>query len=131
MSAWTCNIHGKIRLAGIIFTSLHIDSFWMDRYPVTNAQFKKFLDAAHYHPKDDLNFLRDWQNDTYPGWMGQQASDLGFAGRCAGLCGLGREAASARVGMAIRRPRRRRKTVSMGQHLGCRGCAHAPIRGAI
>jgi gamma-glutamyl hercynylcysteine S-oxide synthase len=48
---------------------LHIDSFWMDRYPVTNAQFKKFLDAAHYHPKDDLNFLRDWQNGTYPaGW---------------------------------------------------------------
>lgn len=45
---------------------LHIDSFWIDRYPVTNAQFKKFLDATHYHPKDDLNFLRDWQNGTYP-----------------------------------------------------------------
>ncbi len=48
---------------------LHIDSFWIDRYPVTNAQFKEFLDATHYHPKDDLNFLRDWQNHTYPaGW---------------------------------------------------------------
>jgi gamma-glutamyl hercynylcysteine S-oxide synthase len=48
---------------------LHIDSFWIDRYPVTNAEFKKFLDATHYHPKDDLNFLRDWQNGTYPsGW---------------------------------------------------------------
>lgn len=45
---------------------LHIDSFWIDRYPVTNAEFKKFLDATHYHPKDDLNFLRDWQNGTYP-----------------------------------------------------------------
>ena len=44
---------------------LHIDSFWIDRYPVTNAQFKKFLDATHYRPKDDLNFLRDWQNGTY------------------------------------------------------------------
>lgn len=48
---------------------LHIDSFWIDRYPVTNAQFKKFLDATHYHPKDDFNFLRDWPNGTYPaGW---------------------------------------------------------------
>jgi formylglycine-generating enzyme required for sulfatase activity len=48
---------------------LHVGSFWVDRYPVTNAQFKKFLDAAHYHPKDDLNFLRDWQNGVYPtGW---------------------------------------------------------------
>jgi iron(II)-dependent oxidoreductase len=36
---------------------------------VTNAQFKKFIDAAHYHPQDDLNFLRDWQSGTYPeGW---------------------------------------------------------------
>ena len=46
--------------------NLHVDSFWMDRYPVTNAEFKKFMDASHYRPKDDLNFLRDWQNGTYP-----------------------------------------------------------------
>ncbi len=46
---------------------MHIASFWIDKYPVTNAQFKKFLDATHYHPKDDLNFLRDWSNGTYPG----------------------------------------------------------------
>jgi gamma-glutamyl hercynylcysteine S-oxide synthase len=46
--------------------ALHVDAFWMDRYPVTNAQFKRFLDATHYHPKDDLNFLRDWQNGAYP-----------------------------------------------------------------
>ena len=25
--------------------------FWIDKYPVTNAQFKKFVDAAHYHPQ--------------------------------------------------------------------------------
>jgi gamma-glutamyl hercynylcysteine S-oxide synthase len=49
--------------------TLHVDAFWMDRYPVTNAQFKRFLDATHYHPKDDLNFLRDWRNGVYPaGW---------------------------------------------------------------
>jgi formylglycine-generating enzyme required for sulfatase activity len=49
--------------------SMRINAFFMDRYPVTNAQFKKFLDAARYHPKDDLNFLRDWKNGTFPsGW---------------------------------------------------------------
>ncbi|MGA8153323.1 MAG: formylglycine-generating enzyme family protein [Terriglobales bacterium] len=48
---------------------MHVGAFWMDRYPVTNAQFKRFLDATHYHPADDLNFLRDWQNGAYPaGW---------------------------------------------------------------
>jgi formylglycine-generating enzyme required for sulfatase activity len=48
---------------------MHVKAFWMDKYPVTNAQFKKFLDATHYHPEDALNFLRDWKNGTYPaGW---------------------------------------------------------------
>jgi formylglycine-generating enzyme required for sulfatase activity len=48
---------------------MHINAFWIDKYPVTNAQFKKFLDATHYHPQDDLNFLRDWKDGTFPsGW---------------------------------------------------------------
>jgi formylglycine-generating enzyme required for sulfatase activity len=49
--------------------TLHEDALWVDKYPVTNSEFKKFLDATHYHPKDDLDFLRDWQNGAYPaGW---------------------------------------------------------------
>jgi gamma-glutamyl hercynylcysteine S-oxide synthase len=48
---------------------LHIPSFWIDKYPVTNADFKNFLDLTHYHPKDDYNFLKDWKEGTYPeGW---------------------------------------------------------------
>jgi formylglycine-generating enzyme required for sulfatase activity len=48
---------------------MHVKSFWIDKYPVTNAQFKNFLNATHYHPQDDLNFLRDWKSGTYPaGW---------------------------------------------------------------
>jgi formylglycine-generating enzyme required for sulfatase activity len=48
---------------------MHIDSFYMDKYPVTNAEFKKFLDASNYQPKDNVDFLRDWKNGTYPdGW---------------------------------------------------------------
>ena len=39
---------------------MQIDAFHIDRYPVTNADFRKFIDATGYHPKDDHNFLRDW-----------------------------------------------------------------------
>ncbi len=48
---------------------LHIPSFYIDRTPVTNAEFKRFLDATHYHPLDDHNFLRSWKGGNYPeGW---------------------------------------------------------------
>jgi gamma-glutamyl hercynylcysteine S-oxide synthase len=48
---------------------MHIKSFFIDKYPVTNADFRKFLDATHYQPKDALNFLRDWKDGTFPqGW---------------------------------------------------------------
>ena len=47
----------------------HVESFYIDKYPVTNAEFKKFLDLNRYHPRDDLNFLRDWKDGNYPaGW---------------------------------------------------------------
>jgi len=68
--------------AGVDIQILHEDSprrhhlqpmlmtpFYIDKYPVTNAEFKKFLGATHYRPRDDHNFLRDWKNGTYPeGW---------------------------------------------------------------
>jgi iron(II)-dependent oxidoreductase len=48
---------------------MHVKSFYIDKYPVTNADFKEFLDATRYHPKDDHNFLRDWSGGNYPdGW---------------------------------------------------------------
>jgi iron(II)-dependent oxidoreductase len=48
---------------------MQVKSFYIDKYPVTNAEFKKFLDSSHYHPKDDLNFLREWKGGSYPtGW---------------------------------------------------------------
>ena len=42
---------------------LEIKSFYIDRYPVTNAEFKQFLDATHYHPRDDHNFLKTGHRD--------------------------------------------------------------------
>jgi len=48
---------------------MQLHSFYMDRTPVTNAEFAKFLNVTHYHPKDDHNFLRAWQKGTFPpGW---------------------------------------------------------------
>jgi formylglycine-generating enzyme required for sulfatase activity len=48
---------------------MHLHSFYIDRTPVTNAEFKKFLNLTHYHPRDDHNFLRAWKNDSSPeGW---------------------------------------------------------------
>jgi len=43
-----------------------VSPFFIDKYPVTNAQFKKFLDATRYRPQDDRNFLKHWTNGTYP-----------------------------------------------------------------
>jgi len=49
--------------------SVHMHSFYIDRTPVTNLEFKKFLDATRYHPKDDHNFLRAWHDGSYSeGW---------------------------------------------------------------
>jgi gamma-glutamyl hercynylcysteine S-oxide synthase len=49
--------HGKV---------MQVAPFFIDKYPVTNAQFKNFLDATHYSPQDAINFLRDWKNGTFP-----------------------------------------------------------------
>ncbi len=46
-----------------------MNSFYIDRYPVTNEDYLKFLDATQYKPLDDHNFLRDWyQGKPQPGW---------------------------------------------------------------
>jgi gamma-glutamyl hercynylcysteine S-oxide synthase len=48
---------------------IKVSRFYMDRYAVSNARFKAFLDATNYHPGDDGNFLKDWRNGPYSdGW---------------------------------------------------------------
>jgi gamma-glutamyl hercynylcysteine S-oxide synthase len=43
-----------------------VKKFYIDRYPVTNREFKAFVDGAVYRPADDHNFLRHWKNGAYP-----------------------------------------------------------------
>ena len=45
---------------------VEIEDFLMDRYPVTNRQFKEFLSATGYTPSDTSNFLKHWHQGTFP-----------------------------------------------------------------
>lgn len=48
---------------------MHIASFLIDEFPVTNAEFKRFMDGSGYRPAEDHNFLRDWKDGRpLPGW---------------------------------------------------------------
>jgi formylglycine-generating enzyme required for sulfatase activity len=51
---------------------MHIPQFRIDRYPVSNAEFKEFLTATSYHPADDHNFLRDWKDGAFPASWGKK-----------------------------------------------------------
>ena len=42
--------------------SISLKSFYMDQYPVTNNNFKKFIDEAKYYPGDTVNYLKHWVN---------------------------------------------------------------------
>lgn len=45
---------------------VHVKSFYMDKHPVTNAEFKKFMDATGYQPDNSSRFLRHWKNGKIP-----------------------------------------------------------------
>jgi formylglycine-generating enzyme required for sulfatase activity len=39
---------------------VQMSHFYMDKYPVTNADFKTFIDKTSYTPADTSNFLKHW-----------------------------------------------------------------------
>jgi iron(II)-dependent oxidoreductase len=43
--------------------------YYMDKYPVTNKQFKEFLDKSGYLPADTANFLKNWKGRVVPKGM--------------------------------------------------------------
>ena len=45
---------------------VHVESFYMDKHPVTNVEFKEFLEATGYEPTDNANFLEHWKNGKIP-----------------------------------------------------------------
>ena len=88
--------------------------FYIDRYPVTNVQFEKFVEAASYRPTDDHNFLRDWKAAPIRR-AGRTSRSPGCRWKTHGPTRLGREAAAARVGVAVRGPGDGRPAVSLGR----------------
>ncbi len=42
-----------------------IDSFLIDKYPVTNSQFYDFITNTGYRPVDTSAYLRHWQSGTF------------------------------------------------------------------
>ena len=43
-----------------------VPGFYMDKYPVTNADFREFLRKSRYVPEDTSNFLKHWKNGKIP-----------------------------------------------------------------
>ena len=42
-----------------------VDSFLIDKYPVTNAQYFDFISSTGYRPRDTTRYLRHWQYGTF------------------------------------------------------------------
>lgn len=47
-------------------SSFDMPSYYMDKYPVTNEQFRAFLQATGYQPSDTANFLKHWIGGKIP-----------------------------------------------------------------
>ena len=57
--------------------TVYVDAFYMDKYEVTNAQYKKFVDANRQWQKHhisnayhDGDYLKDWEGNNYPSGKG-------------------------------------------------------------
>lgn len=46
--------------------TVNVKKFYIDQFPVTNGQFKAFLNASKYKPKDATNFLKHWDKRNPP-----------------------------------------------------------------
>jgi iron(II)-dependent oxidoreductase len=45
--------------------TVQMQNFWIDRYEVTNDDFRRFLESSGYRPAEPHNFLRHWR-DGFP-----------------------------------------------------------------
>jgi iron(II)-dependent oxidoreductase len=58
---------------------MQMKPYFIDKYPVTNAQFKAFMDASGYQPRDAHNFLLDWDNGApRAGWDNKPVTWVGI-----------------------------------------------------
>ena len=50
-------------------STFDMPAYFMDKHPVTNAQFQQFLHATGYRPADAVNYLKHWVNGRIPRGM--------------------------------------------------------------
>ena len=71
--------HGEFQMGGTVMENeqplhtLFLDAFYLDKYEITNAQYKKFVDENPSFSKEnfpiefhDGNYLAHWEGGTYP-----------------------------------------------------------------
>jgi len=56
---------GLIPYPDINGNTIEIDSFLIDKYPVTNSQYYEFLQNSGYRPADTARYLKHWQSGMY------------------------------------------------------------------
>jgi gamma-glutamyl hercynylcysteine S-oxide synthase len=44
---------------------MRIDSFLIDKFPVTNAQYAAFIEKSGYQPSDTARYLKHWESGSY------------------------------------------------------------------
>jgi formylglycine-generating enzyme required for sulfatase activity len=45
---------------------ISVSKFYIDKYPVTNLDFYRFIQSSEYHPKDTSGYLKHWKNKQSP-----------------------------------------------------------------
>ncbi|MDX9947855.1 MAG: formylglycine-generating enzyme family protein [Bacteroidales bacterium] len=50
---------------GVSGVTVSVDSFLIDKYPVTNAQYYEFVQSSGYRPVDTARYLRHWDYGIY------------------------------------------------------------------
>lgn len=69
-ASFSCNVSAVeyeefIKYPEVSGNEVRIDSFLIDRYPVTNAQYYEFITRTGYVPADTTRYLRHWLSGTF------------------------------------------------------------------
>jgi len=67
-AAFSCSLSTKedfMPYPDVSGKTVTVDSFLIDRHPVTNSQFYEFILSTGYYPKDTTNYLRHWESGIY------------------------------------------------------------------
>ncbi len=88
-----------------------LDGYWIDRLPVTNADYMTFVEATDYRRP------AHWVTGTFPAENGKPSGDERESHRCDGFRSLGRKKTADGSGMGEGIPGNDRADLSLGERL--------------